>query len=239
MKFMIMHKHDPKTEAGAKPSGALIAAMGQLVGSMVQSGKLHDGAGLGASATRSRVKVENGERTVAHGPFIGGDNELPAAYVMVKVGAREEAIEWASKIAGSVGSNVELEVGKVNEPWDLGIGEKPANAPLRYLILLKATPATERGELPELAAVKKQMADEGVLLTSAELTPSSKAKRLAWRNGKHTTLDGPFAESKELIGGYAVLELGSMEESVSFATEYAQILLKESEGLEIDIRPVA
>lgn len=239
MKFMIMHKHDPKTETGHKPSSTLIAAMGQLVGGMVQSGKLLDGAGLGASATRSRVTVERGERTVVHGPYAGGNNELPAAYAMVKVGAREEAIEWATKMAAAVRSDVELEVGKVNEPWDIGVGEKPANAPLRYLILLKATPATERGELPDLSAVKKQMAEQGVLLTSAELKPSSKAKRLAWRGGKHTMLDGPFAESKELIGGYAVLELGSLGESVAFATNYAQILLKESEGLEIDIRPVA
>ena len=239
MKFMIMHKHDPKTEAGHKPPPALIAAMGQLVGGMIQSGKLYDGAGLGASVTRSRLTVRRGEHTVAHGPFAGSDNELAAGYAMVKVQSREEAIECASKIAASIGSDVELEVGKVNEPWDIGIGEKPAGAPLRYLIIHKATPGSERGIVPDLAAVKKELADRGALLTSAEVTPSSQAKRLNWRSGKHTMLDGPFAESKELIGGYAVVEMASMAEAIAFATEYAKLLLSVSDTLEIDIRPVA
>ncbi len=239
MKFMIMHKHDPLTEAGHKPPPELIAAMGQLVGSMAQSGKLHDGAGLGASATRSRVTVGPGKREVVHGPFAGGSNELPAGYAMVKVESRQDAIEWATLIGFSTGADAELAVGKVNEPWDIGIGDKPADAPLRYLIIHQATPSTERGVLPDLTAVKEAMSRHGALLASAELAPSSKGKRLNWRAGKHTMLDGPFAESKELIGGYAVLELASMAEAVAFTTDYAKILLSVSDTLEIDIRPVA
>lgn len=239
MKIMMMHKHDKNTEVGMKPPPSLISAMGALIGGMVQSGKLYDGAGLGASATRSRVTFKAGERTVLHGPYTGSDNELPAGYAMVKVVSREEAIDWATKIAVAIGGDVELEVGKVNEPWDLGVAEKPANAPLRYLIIHKATPASEAGTPRDLTSVKKQMADAGVLQTHGEVTPSSKGKRLNFRGGSEKVTDGPFSESKELIGGYVVAEMESVDACVKFAGEYAKILLTVSDALEIDIRPVA
>ncbi|MFO0662897.1 MAG: YciI family protein [Polyangiaceae bacterium] len=240
MKFMMMHKHQENAEAAKKPSAYIIAEMGKLVGGMAQSGRLFDGAGLGPSATRSRLTFKRGERTVLHGPS-AGSNELPAGYVMVKVTSREEAIEWATKIAGAIGGDLELEVGKVNEPWDLGIGEKPANAPLRYLILHKATPAFEAGTARDLSKVKDEMAKAGVLQTTGALTPSSRGKRLNFvREGnKQTVKDGPFSESKELIGGYVVAEFASMEECLALCHTYAQILLSESDHLEIDIRPTA
>jgi hypothetical protein len=239
MKFMMMHKHDKRTEAGLKPPPALIAAMGDLIGGMAQAGKLLDGAGLGASTTRSRVTFKRGNCAVVHGPFAGSENELPAGYVMVKVRSRDEAIDWATKIGTAIAGDLELEVGKVNEPWDIGIGEKPADAPLRYLIIHKATPASEPGKVPDLAAVKQEMTTQGVLLTSAELTPSSRAKRITYRGGSRKVTDGPFAESKELIGGYGVVDLASMEECLAFSSKYAAILLTDSDTLEIDIRPVA
>jgi hypothetical protein len=158
---------------------------------------------------------------------------------MVKVRSRDEAIEWATRIGAAIGGDLEIEVGKVNEPWDIGIGEKPDDAPLRYLIVHKATPSSEAGKVPDLVAVKKEMTDRGVLLTSAELTSSSHAKRTTWRAGSRKTIDGPFAESKELIGGYGVVDLASMEECLTFCSKYADILLTLSDALEIDIRPVA
>jgi hypothetical protein len=237
MKFMVMHKHDKNTEAGQPPPPELIAAMGSLIGGMAQSGKLLDGEGLGASKTRSRITFKNGERTVLHGPYTGS-NELPAGFAKVTVRSREEAIEIATKIAEAIGGDLEIEVGKVNEPWDLGIAEKPADAPLRYLILYKATPATERGQLPNIDAVVKELSSKGTPISSATLAPSVRAKRLTWRGGSRKIVDGPFLESKELIGGYAILEMASMDECVAFCSQYANILLTLADGLEIDVRPL-
>lgn len=237
MKFMVMHKHDKNTEAGIPPPPELIAAMGALIGGMAQSGKLLDGEGLGASKTRSRITFKNGEPTVLHGPY-AGSNELPAGFTKVIVQSREEAITIATKIGEAIGGDIEIEVGKVNEPWDIGIGEKPADAPLRYLILHKATPATERGEAPNIDAVVKALKADGTPVSSAKLAPSSAAKRLEWKGGKRKVLDGPFLESKELIGGYAILDMASMDECVAFCEEYAKILLTATDALEIDIRPL-
>lgn len=237
MKLMVMHKHDKNTEAGKPPPGELIAAMGALVGGMAQSGQLLDGEGLGASKTRSRITFKNGGKTVLHGPYTGS-NELPAGFAKVTVQSREEAIAIATTIGEAIGGDLEIEVGKVNEPWDLGFGEKPADAPLRYLILHKATPASERGEARNLDAIVNELAAKGTPIASASLTPSSQAKRLTWRGGKRTIIDGPFLESKELIGGYAILDMASVDACVAFCDEYAKILLMVADELEIDIRPL-
>jgi hypothetical protein len=237
MKFMVMHKHDENTEAGKPPSAELITAMGALVGGMAQSGKLLDGDGLGASKTRSRVTFKDGEHTVVHGPYTGS-NELPAGFAKVKVRSREEALAIATKLGEAIGGELEIEVGKVNEPWDLGLGERPADAPQRYLILHKATPASEQGQAPNLDAVVRELQAAGAAITTASLAPSSRAKRLTWRGGSRKIVDGPFLESKELIGGYAILELASMDECVAFCDEYAKILLSCADQLELDVRPL-
>ena len=237
MKFMVMHRHDKNIEAGKRPSPEFIAAMGALVGGAVKEGKLVDGDGLGASKTRARVTFKNGERTVQHGPF-EGESELPAGFVKVTVKSRDEAIAIATKVGQAIGCDVELEVGLLTEAWDLGFAEKSADAPERYLIVHKATAATEAGRVPNLERVVKELSDQGVLTASATLTPSSKGKRLIFRGDQRKIVDGPFIESKELIGGYAILELASWEECLAFTTQYAELMLTSASDFEGDIRPL-
>ncbi len=237
MKFMVMHKHDKQTEAGIAPPPEFVGKMGGLVGGMAQSGKLVDGEGLGASAKRSRVTFQGGKVSVVHGPF-GGSNELPAGFLKVKVRSRDEAIDIAKRVGEAIGGDVEIEVGKCQEGWDLGFGEKPADAPERYLVIHKATPDTEAGRLPNLDALTNELRESGVLQSASSLAPSSRGKRLSWRGSKHSVVDGPFAESKEMIGGYAILEMPSMEECLAFTNEYAALMLTLATELEIDVRPV-
>jgi hypothetical protein len=239
MKFIVMHKHDANTETGKLPPPEFMAAMGALIGDAARSGKLLDGEGLGATRTRSRVTFEGGTSTVVHGPF-AGSHELPAGFAKVRVTSRDEALAIARRIGEAIGGDVEIEVSKLTEEWDLGFGEKPADAPERYLVIVKATPASEAGRPPELGALLQELADEGVVLATATLAPSARGKRLTWRGGQRKIVDGPFTESKEMLGGYAILELASLEECLAFTTEYAELLLTAADGLdlEIDVRLV-
>lgn len=239
MKFMVMHKHDANTETGKLPPPEFMEAMGRFIGEAAGSGKLLDGEGLGATRTRSRVRFEGGKATVVHGPF-AGSHELPAGFTKVHVTSREEALAIAQRIGEAIGGDVEIEVSKLTEEWDLGFGEKPADAPERYLVIHKATPASEAGRPPDLARLWQELTDEGVVVASATLTPSSRGKRLTWRGGQRKVVDGPFTESKEMLGGYAILELASLEECLAFSTTYAELLLTAADGLdvEIDVRPV-
>ena len=238
MQFMLMHKNDPHTEAGHPPPAELVDKMGAFIGGYAQAGKLLDGAGLGASKTRTRLVFRNGQCTEQRGPY-RGEHELPAATLLLKVRTREEAIGWAERY-GKILVDGELEIGKVNEPWDIGVMEAPPNPPLQMLLIEKADRATEAtGRSPQqkaaLSRLKTEMTKAGVLVRSLRLQPSAKGKRLLFTDNKLRVVDGPFAESRELIGGFAVMELGDMDEAIEVCRRYAEIL---GGTLEIDLRLV-
>lgn len=238
MRFMIMHKNDPQTEAGQPPPMELVTRMGELIGEYAKTGRFLDGAGLGASKTRTRLTFRDGRCTVKHGPY-RGEHELPAATLLLKVGTREEAIGWAERY-GKILGDCELELGKVNEPWDIGLMPAPENPPLQMLLIEKADAITEAGgrspkQKAELTRLKTEMTKAGVLVRQLQLKPSTTAKRLVFTNNDLRVLDGPFTESKELLGGFAVLELSDTNEAIAMCRRYAEIL---GGTLEIDIRLV-
>jgi hypothetical protein len=238
MRYMVMHRHDSQSEAGVKPPPELIARVGEFIGEYAQQGRFLDGAGLGASRTRTRLVFRDGRCTTTHGPY-RGEHELPAAVWVLKVRTREEAIGWAERY-GKILGNGEIELGKVNEPWDLGLMEPPPDPPLQLLLVDKADKASEAGgrsteQKSALSRLKTEMTKAGVFVRSLSLQPSSKAKRLVFTNNNLRVLDGPFLESKELIGGYAVMELADMDEAVAMCRSYAEVL---GGTLEIDIRGV-
>ncbi len=238
MRFMMMHKNDVHTEAGTPPSMEIVQRMGEFIGGYAQAGTLVDGAGLAGSKTRTRLVFRNGDCTIKHGPY-RGEHELPTATLLLKVRTREEAIGWAERYGKILGTG-EIELGKVNEPWDLGLMPAPENPPLQMLLIDKADAATEAGgrtpqQKAALSRLKTEMTDAGVLVRAHALQPSAKAKRLVFTNNNLRVIDGPFAESKELIGGFAVMELSSIDEVIALCVPYAEIL---GGTLEIDVRGV-
>ena len=169
MRFMIMHKNDANTEAGQPPPMELVQQMGAFIGEYASTGRFIDGAGLGGSKTRTRLVFRKGECTTKRGPY-RGEHELPAATLLLKVQTREEAIGWAERYGKILGDG-ELEVGKINEPWDIGMMPAPENPPLQMLLIEKADAATEGGgRSPEqkaaLSRLKTEMTKAGVLVRS-------------------------------------------------------------------------
>ncbi len=238
MRFMIIHKNDPHTEAGEKPPLELVTKMGAFIGEHAQAGRFLDGAGLSGSATRTRLRFRDGRCTTKMGPY-RGEHELPAATVLLKVKTRDEAIGWAERY-GKILGNGELELGKVNEPWDIGLIPPPENPPLQFLLIDKADAATEQGgrtpqQKAALSRLKTEMTKAGVLVSSIELRPSSRGKRLSFNNNDLRVVDGPFTESKELLGGFSVMELSTIDEAIALCRPYAEIL---GGTLEIDIREI-
>ncbi|MCC6646157.1 MAG: hypothetical protein IT374_11365 [Polyangiaceae bacterium] len=238
MKFMAMHKHDAHTEAGRLPTPEFMQRMGAYIGAMAASGQLVEGEGLGATKTRSRVSIREGRATVAHGPYAGRGNELPASVAKIATASREEAIAWATALGRELGGDVELEVGKITEPWDLGLAPAPPGAPERYLVINKITGAPEADRLPALVGAAARVTAPATVLAEIVLTPTSQGKRIVTRGASRSVVDGPFTESKELIGGYAVLEMTSMEACLASCLEYCDILRTGGGDVEIDLRPL-
>lgn len=234
MRFLTMHRHDQHTEAGEPPPPELVAKMGELIGEYARLGQFVDGAGLGRSAGRTRLVFRGGEPTIDRMTF-RGENELPSVFLKLTVKDREQGLDWARRY-GKVLGDCELELSPVNEPWDIGLGPRPDNPPLHMLLIEKGEPgARTPKQKADLTRLKKEMATAGVLDGEIALAHSAKAKRLIFRNHELTILDGPFSESKELVGGFALVDLASMEVAVALAIRYAEIL---GGTLEMDIRPV-
>jgi hypothetical protein len=238
MRFVIMHKNDANTEAGNPPPMEVVHKMGAFIGGYAQSGKFIDGAGLRGSSTRTRLVFREGNCTTKRGPY-RGEHELPAATLLLKVRTHEEAMGWAERY-GKILGNCEIELGKVSEPWDIGVMPEPENPPLQMLLIEKADHATEGGgrtpqQKAALSRLKTEMTKAEVLVSSFRLQPSANAKRLVFTDRKLRVIDGPFAESKELIGGFAIMELSGMDEAIELCRPYAEIL---GGTLEIDIRLV-
>jgi hypothetical protein len=228
MRFIVMHKQDEHSEAGLPPSQELLAAMGKLIAEGRTTVCSYRARGFTRVSKRARLNFSGGARTVTNGPF-AGSNELVASFLMMKVKSEEEAIEWASRFATVLGAG-EVEVGQVKEPWDLGLCPRPEDARMRLLALHKADKGSESGVAPtamqitEMRKLTDEMVKAGVFLTAERLLPSSESTRLKFSGGKRALIDGPFAESKELIGGFAMLQMKSREEAIEWTSRFAKVL---------------
>ena len=236
MRVIMMHKNDASTEAGVPPPMELITKMGEFIGEHAKAGRFLDGAGLAGSKSRTRLTFRDGRCTKVHGPY-RGERELPAAMLLLKVATRDEAIGWAERYGKILGDG-EIELGKLNEPWDIGLMPVPENPPLQILLIDKADAASEGNgrtadQKAALSRLRTEMTKAGVLVKTHQLAPSAQGKRLSFVNHQLTVHDGPFAESKELIGGFSVMELTDLDAAIALARPYAEIL---GGTLEIDLR---
>lgn len=116
---------------------------------------------------------------------------------------------------------------------------------MRFMMIVKADKDYEAGAPPKpelMAAIGKlseEMVKAGVLLDMGGLLPSSKGARINVAQGKLTVTDGPFSEAKELIGGYAILQVKSREEAIERGRRFMQLhadVLGPSYDGELEIR---
>ena len=235
MRFISMHTSNASMEAGDPPSPEVMAGMGPLMGEMIEAGVFVSGEGLRPTSHGVRLSFSNGKRTITKGPF-AGSNELIDRYLIVRVHSIEEAVEWATRFASGVGDS-EIDVRPVTEVWDLGLMPKPAGeTTTRYMILHKSDARSEAGRPApaSLSALDANVLLSDVLLSTEALQPSAKGVRLKFSGGQRTVIDGPFTESKELIAGFSIMNVNSIDEVVEWASRFAALI----GDVQIDIRPL-
>ena len=100
---------------------------------------------------------------------------------------------------------------------------------MRFMLMMKADNAYEAGQPPSPALMAamgpyvEKMAGSGVLIETGGLFPSVRGTRVSLANGTFTVTDGPFAETKELLGGYAIVEVPSKDEAIRITREFLQL----------------
>ncbi len=109
---------------------------------------------------------------------------------------------------------------------------------MRVMVLVKATKESEAGVMPTTVELSRMMefneklVKAGVMLAGDGLHPSSKAVRVGFSGSKRTVIDGPFTETKELVAGYWIWKIGSLDEAVEWAKQCP------FESGELEIRPI-
>ena len=97
---------------------------------------------------------------------------------------------------------------------------------MRFMIIRRADAETEAGVEPTqelitaMLAYNQEMIDAGVMIDGAGLKQSARGARVSFSNGKPTVTDGPFAEAKELIAGYSIIEVKSKEEAIEWVRRW-------------------
>ena len=97
---------------------------------------------------------------------------------------------------------------------------------MRFMIIVKATKDSEAGVMPEeqlfadMAAYHEGLAKAGMLLDGSGLQPSAKGWRIKYSGGRRTVVDGPFAETKELVAGYTLIQASSREEALEWTKRF-------------------
>ena len=244
MRFMMLVKATKDFEAGVLPDEKMLSEMAKYTEELVKAGALLAGERLQPSSKGARVRYANGKFTVIDGPF-AETKELIAGFCLIEAKSREEAIEWAKRIPFQEG---EVEVRPLFELTDFPVdpAEKPdgwrekeeqfraappARKPgtIRYMGILKADKDTEAGVLPDekflsaMGAFMEEGVKAGVFLSGEGLQPSSKGARVRYSGSKRMVTDGPFAETKELIAGYAILQFTSKAEAIEWTKRFVQV----------------
>jgi hypothetical protein len=110
---------------------------------------------------------------------------------------------------------------------------------MRVMVMVKASPNSEAGAMPseelfrEMGEYNEQLAKAGILLAGEGLHPSSKGVRVHFAGKNRTVTDGPFAETKELVAGFWLWQVQSMEEAVEWAKRCPNPMPGEDSDLEI------
>lgn len=211
MEFMLLIV-DRKGPATGEPAGA--EEMGRFAREVAAEGKARGGAPLHPEASGVRVTVRDGRAVVTDGPF-AECKEVVGGYFVVEAGSRAEAVEVAKRCPHARAGVVE-----VRELPDRDPAATASGRGRRFMFLLFAEPGLtdpDGSKYREMVGYDDALKREGKYVESSQLATEPPAARVETRGGRLLAVDGPFAETKEVAGGYYVVEAASRAEAIELA----------------------
>ncbi|HEY6299020.1 MAG TPA: YciI family protein [Candidatus Binatus sp.] len=209
-----------------------------------RAGLINVSVGLGPSRETVTVKNRGGSHLRVDGPF-PETKELVGGFDIIDFDSLEEAIEYA-KYPGAHESLV-MEVRPIREFW--WISQTSGQAASKVFMLTSVEDERAALSLPEIERTKLIRQHQGVgaeyvasramldqepgLWVGARLEVSKQAKTIRWKNGGRQVTDGPFAETKEVAGGFNLVACASIDEAITWANKLAL-----RDGDAIEVRPV-
>jgi hypothetical protein len=222
--------------------GELFAGHGAFTKELMATGRGSSGAALMPCATATCLRVRNGKTTLTDGPFAETKEQL-GGYYGFSTDDLDEALTMASKIPDAAYGCVEVRPTPSFEgaPPYPPTAKKPEDATKEYLLLLyedesrwaRMLEAERNAILGRYFAVSAEMRKAGVFIEGSALSSTREAKTARLRDGKRVVSDGPFAETKEQLGGYYRIWARDLDHAAHFAKQ-----IPAAESGTIEIRPV-
>lgn len=188
--------------------------MARYAGEIGRAGKARGGAPLHGDAEGVRVSARGGRLSVTDGPFAEA-KEIVAGYFAIDAATREEAIALAARCPALRSSSVLLQVHAAPDRDVVGPGDGR-----QYMLILYASPDLsdpDGSKYREMIAFDNALKAEDAYVESASLPSDPKPARLATRAGRLEITDGPFAEAKEVVGGYFVVAAKDRDAATALA----------------------
>jgi hypothetical protein len=218
VQYMLIHAGAPDLDEAWNDEAwaALTAWLDEAIGSGVSI----ECSPLQMDADATTVKVRDGQLIVTDWPY-AETKEQVAGYDVIECASAEEAVRWARRHPHAWMGSVEVRAlvgggSVVHQPG-------PAAGKTRYMMLVCTDPAVEPGELARVAPVEPwvaEMSSRGLRLFGSELEPSGSARTVRGKDPGAIVTDGPFAETKEQIAGFDVLECADLDEAIEVAAKH-------------------
>ena len=209
MDWMLLIVNEKDAPPG-EPVG--IAEMGQFAGELGRQGKVRGGAPLHPEAAGARVAVRGGRATVTDGPFAEA-KEVVGGFFVIDAANRAEAIEIARRCP-----HVRAGIVEVRALPDRDVEGPAAQTPFMLLLHMSPDlPDADGAKYREMVAFDEVLRREGSYVESSQLPFDPPSARIATRGGKLSVTDGPFAESKEVAGGYYIVSAADRAAAIELA----------------------
>ena len=231
MRYMLIHTADPDVAAEWDEKENW-ASFSSWVQETVRSGVNLQGGRLRPTADATTIKIRDGELIITDGPYAETKEQI-AGYDVLECASLDEAVRWASRHPHSWLGSVEVRALPDSAP-DAPLPE-PGEGKVRYMMLVCTDPAVDPREFARIEPVDPwvdEMNGRGIRLYGSELEPPGSARTVRVRDSRAIVTDGPFAETKEQIAGFDVLECADLDEAIEVASRHPMARL----GM-LEVRP--
>jgi hypothetical protein len=230
MQYLLIHTGAP--DLAAAWDDEAWAALTSWIEETIASGVNIEGQPLGLDADATTVKVRDGQLVVTDGPY-AETKEQVAGFDVIECASLDEAVRWAGRHPHSWMGAIEVRAlaggaAAVHLP-------EPGAGKTRYMMLVCTDPVVDPREFDRIEPVGPWVAEmdgRGVRLFGSELEPSGSARTVRVREKHAIVTDGPFAETKEQIAGFDVLECADLDEAIEVASRHPMARL----GI-LEVRP--
>jgi hypothetical protein len=230
MRYMLIHAADP--DLAALWDDEAQAAFSSWLEESIATRVNLQGSRLRPAADATTVKIRGGELIITDGPY-AETKEQVAGYDLLECASLDEAVRWAGRHPSSWAGAIEVRALPEHAlPMPL---PKPADGKIRYLLFVCTDPAVDPREFDRIDPVDPWVDEtdgRGVRLYGSELEPPASARTVRVREKNAIVTDGPFAETKEQIAGFDVLECADLDEAIEIARRHPMARL----GL-LEVRP--